>query len=89
MLNSGPARQLRTHDGVVDAVKGIDPHVKPGETVAIVGESGSGKSQTMMAADGPARLERQGIRLGEISRPGTRRPAADSKLNRSAAPRSP
>ncbi|WP_376705089.1 ABC transporter ATP-binding protein [Mesorhizobium sp. ISC25] len=42
--------RFRTLDGVVEAVKGINIHVKSGETVAVVGESGSGKSQTMMAA---------------------------------------
>jgi ABC-type microcin C transport system duplicated ATPase subunit YejF len=41
-----------TNDGDVHAVRGIDLHVRKGETVAVVGESGSGKSQTMMAAMG-------------------------------------
>ncbi|PSH64847.1 microcin ABC transporter ATP-binding protein [Phyllobacterium brassicacearum] len=41
-----------TPDGDVNAVKGIDLDVKPGETLAVVGESGSGKSQTMMGIMG-------------------------------------
>ncbi len=41
-----------TPDGDVDAVKGIDLDVRPGETLAVVGESGSGKSQTMMGIMG-------------------------------------
>ncbi|SNB85102.1 MULTISPECIES: ABC transporter ATP-binding protein [unclassified Agrobacterium] len=41
-----------TPDGTVNAVKGIDLDVKPGETLAVVGESGSGKSQTMMGIMG-------------------------------------
>lgn len=41
-----------THDGPVDAVRGINLDVKAGETIAIVGESGSGKSQTTMAMMG-------------------------------------
>ncbi len=41
-----------TPDGQVDAVKGVDFHIKAGECLGIVGESGSGKSQTFMAAMG-------------------------------------
>ena len=41
-----------TPDGNVEAVKGIDIDVRPGETLAVVGESGSGKSQTMMGIMG-------------------------------------
>ncbi len=43
---------FRTQSGTVEAVRGLDLDVRPGETLAIVGESGSGKSQTMMAAMG-------------------------------------
>lgn len=43
---------FQTNDGEVQAVRGIDLSVMPGETVAIVGESGSGKSQTTMALMG-------------------------------------
>lgn len=41
-----------THDGLVEAVRGIDCHIKPGECLGVVGESGSGKSQTFLAAMG-------------------------------------
>ena len=41
-----------TPDGEVNAVKGVNLDVRPGETLAVVGESGSGKSQTMMGIMG-------------------------------------
>jgi oligopeptide transport system ATP-binding protein len=44
--------RFRTHDGVVEAVKGASLSVAKGETLAIVGESCSGKSQLVMAAMG-------------------------------------
>ncbi|HUY06310.1 MAG TPA: ABC transporter ATP-binding protein [Acidimicrobiales bacterium] len=44
--------EFRTAEGTVNAVRGVDLELRPGEVLGIVGESGSGKSVTAMAAMG-------------------------------------
>lgn len=40
---------FRTHDGIINAVNGVDFDIFPGETIGLVGESGCGKSVTSLS----------------------------------------
>ncbi|TNF35732.1 MAG: ABC transporter ATP-binding protein [Gammaproteobacteria bacterium] len=59
------AVSFRSRQGAVNAVRGVDLEVMPGETLAIVGESGCGKSVTMRTVMGllPAHAD---VRSGDI-----------------------
>lgn len=67
-------REFRTGDGVVEAVRGIDLDVAPGEMVAFLGPNGAGKSTTLRMfttllapSDGRATVAGQDIRRDPVS----------------------
>lgn len=67
-----------SHDGVTEALRGVDLHVRPGETVALVGPPGAGKSTLVSLllrlhdpAAGTIRLD--GVDLARLPRKTARR----------------
>ena len=62
---------FKTPNGIVQAVRGIDLDVAPGEVVGVVGESGSGKSVTFL---GPLGLLPKSAMIDRFGQ-GRRRPS--------------
>jgi len=57
---------FHTRNGTVNAVRNVDWHIEPGETLAIIGESGSGKSVSTSAIMGLIDVPPGVIRSGNI-----------------------
>ena len=71
---------FRTPNGMVQAVRGVDVDVAPGEMLGIVGESGSGKSVTFLATLGL--LPKKAIVTGSATVGGTELIGANRKVLR-------
>src|SRR5215208_278987 len=59
----GLVKTFRSANGPVEAVRGIDLEIEPGETVAILGPNGAGKSTTIDMLLGLARPDRGRVSL--------------------------
>ena len=80
--------EFRMHGGTVEAVRGLDLTVEPGQRVALVGESGSGKSVTASAVLGllesNARITSGSIQLDRVGDVVRLRPDAIRRLRGSS-----
>ena len=79
---------FKTPNGMVQAVRGIDLEVAPGEAVGVVGESGSGKSVSFLATLGllPSKAVIEGsAKVAGIELVGASRQTLDSVRGKKAA----
>jgi peptide/nickel transport system ATP-binding protein len=79
---------FKTPNGIVQAVRGVDIDVAPGEAVGVVGESGSGKSVSFLATLGllPSKAVISGsAKVAGIELVGAKREVLDSVRGKKAA----
>jgi glutathione transport system ATP-binding protein len=79
---------FKTPNGIVQAVRGIDIDVEPGEAVGVVGESGSGKSVSFLATLGllPSKAVISGsAKVAGVELVGAKREVLDSVRGKKAA----